>query len=373
MKRRKFLLGVGSATAAGSALIGSGAFSRVEAQRSVTVQVAEDPNAYLGLDKCQVDGGETPNSSYAHLDGDGHLKIYMDEDNPTIGESPLGEGVNSDSTSWFDNVFQICNQGKEDVCVHIEDNDDWPTVPDGEPHAGDRRVQFYRGDNRSTTLIGEENAVALPLGECICVGIRTKTYGLQDGDELLEALDDEEIRIVADVDGECVTTEECPLFEVDYECTTYGKDDKARVWNAQGSSFKIQNVGPIKATYKGYAVVNSPDTDFGTDVTLDSGESNTVDIAPPDPHAGVVFWEGPDACPAPTWGDRKDGAYSPLVTYAENNTDISDDDFVAFFDPPTDVAETREDKNKGDLDEIPDSDFPESLDDYDVKRCGAEE
>ncbi|MEF8900809.1 MAG: twin-arginine translocation signal domain-containing protein [Halovenus sp.] len=53
MNRRKFLVGVGSAAAAGSAVLGSGAFTRVEAQRSVTVQVAEDPNAYLGMDTCR--------------------------------------------------------------------------------------------------------------------------------------------------------------------------------------------------------------------------------------------------------------------------------------------------------------------------------
>ncbi|MEF8814169.1 MAG: twin-arginine translocation signal domain-containing protein, partial [Halovenus sp.] len=56
MNRRKFLVGVGSAAAAGSAVLGSGAFTRVEAQRSVTVQVAEDPNAYLGMDKCSIGG-----------------------------------------------------------------------------------------------------------------------------------------------------------------------------------------------------------------------------------------------------------------------------------------------------------------------------
>ena len=207
MKRRKFLLGVGSTAAAGSALIGSGAFSRVESQRSVTIQVAEDPNAYLGMDKCRIDGSETPNSSYAHLDDDGHLEIFMNPENPTINDSPLGEGVNSDSTSWFDNVFQLCNQGKEDACVWIEDNENWPRVGDDangvdgvDPE--DRRVDFYLEDNRGQSIVGEENAIGIALGECRCIGIKTRSYGLSEGDEPLAELDNE-VRIIADVGADC--------------------------------------------------------------------------------------------------------------------------------------------------------------------------
>jgi len=369
MKRRKFLLGVGSAAAAGSALIGSGAFSRVEAQRSVTIQVAEDPNAYLGLDKCQVGGGETPNSSYAHLDDLGHLKIFMDDENPTIGDSPLGEGVNSDSTSWFDNVFQICNQGKEDVCVHIEDNPDWPQVPDGETDAGDRRVEFYLGDQRSTSLIGEENSILLPLGECICVGIRTKTYGLEDGDELLEALD-ETVRIVADVDGDCVE-EPCPQFAVEYNCTDYELDEGTEKWRATETRFTIQNIGPVESRYEGWAVVNDPDADSGPSRTLESGEEIDVGIDPAAPHAGVLFWEGPDGC-GQTWGGLKGSVGEDLVNYAESETSISDDDYVAFFEPPEDVAATEDEANEGVLDKIPEEDFPDSLEGTDVQPCGAE-
>jgi hypothetical protein len=49
MQRRKFLLSIGSAATAGNALIGSGAFLRAESHRSLTVQIAEDPDAYLGM------------------------------------------------------------------------------------------------------------------------------------------------------------------------------------------------------------------------------------------------------------------------------------------------------------------------------------
>lgn len=246
MQRRKFLLGIGSAATAGSALIGSGAFSRVESQRSVTIQVAEDPNAYLGMDKCRYMGGKTPNSSYASLDDDGHLRVLMNPKNPTVGDSPLGEGVNSDSSTWVHNVFQICNQGKEGACVWIQDNEDWPRVPTGEGLAdgGERRVDFYLEDNPERSLVGGENALPLPLGTCICVGIRTRSYGIDatpeggdpDTTELLGDLGNE-ITITADV-GVCgeIPPEEVsgyPTFQVDFACG----DSLPEIWGDEGMKY----------------------------------------------------------------------------------------------------------------------------------------
>ncbi|MFW5905312.1 MAG: hypothetical protein ACOCUO_00520 [archaeon] len=215
MDRRKFLLGIGASAVGGSALIGTGAFSRVEAQRSVTIQVAEDPEAYLGLDKC-----DTPNGSYAHLDGDGHLAILMDPTNPhhTGDKTPdgLGAGINSNSDTWFDNVFQICNQGKEAACVWIEDHEDWPYVTGDEE---ERRVEFYLGADDEDSIIGEGNAFDLDVGDCVCVGIRTRSHGLSEDDELLDDLDNE-ITLVADVDGDCLEVpcvDRSTLYFVDYE------------------------------------------------------------------------------------------------------------------------------------------------------------
>ena len=201
MKRRNFLVGAGAASIGGSAILGSGAFSRIESQRSVTIQVAEDPDAYLGMDKCSIDGSETPNSSYAWLDDHGHLEILMNEENPTT-DGTLGEGINSDSRMWVDNIFQLCNQGKEDACVWIEDHDDWPEAPD--EYDNERRVDFYLGGDRDGTIVGEDNAVGLELGECICIGLKTNSKGLSEGEKLLDELDNE-IRIVADVGEECTT------------------------------------------------------------------------------------------------------------------------------------------------------------------------
>lgn len=50
MKRRSFLLGMGTATAGGSALLASGSFSSTESQRDTSVQIVGDDGAYLGIE-----------------------------------------------------------------------------------------------------------------------------------------------------------------------------------------------------------------------------------------------------------------------------------------------------------------------------------
>jgi hypothetical protein len=108
MKRRNFLIGAGGAAIGGSALLGSGAFSRVESHRTVAVQVANDANAYLG-----IKGLDTPNSNnYFSYDEQGHAQLNI-ADQAEGG----GEGINSNSITWFDGLFELCNQGKDDITL----------------------------------------------------------------------------------------------------------------------------------------------------------------------------------------------------------------------------------------------------------------
>jgi len=205
MKRRTFILGAGATSVGGSALLGTGAFSRVESQRDVTVQVAEDPNAYLGLQPL-----ETPNSmNYVDLDEEGHLAIDVSEHDDFEG-GPVaepGEGVNSDSRTWFDGMFDICNQGKEDVCVSY-------TAPDDFGREDAELVFYYEGDSDDdpTTSgridIEEGETLPLPLGECVTIGLRTETHGVDATDDA--PLFDGEATVVADVDGDCFDTGDGP-------------------------------------------------------------------------------------------------------------------------------------------------------------------
>ncbi len=93
---------MGSLAAGGAAAMGTGAFTSVQATRTVNVSTAGDTGAYL-----QMDPSVGENSSYAGWDSDG------DEVVVTL------DSVNKDAKSDFLNLFQVKNQGTQDVVVYV--------------------------------------------------------------------------------------------------------------------------------------------------------------------------------------------------------------------------------------------------------------
>ncbi|RQG88828.1 DUF1102 domain-containing protein [Natrarchaeobius halalkaliphilus] len=181
MQRRKFLIGTGSTAIGASAIIGSGAFSRVEADRSLTVAAADDPDAYLGLVPL-----DTPNSNaYVELDANGHLEIDI-----ATNEND-GEGVNSNSITWFDGMFEICNQGTADADVYIEDIAGLGEDP-GE-------VSFYTGtgagdgDAGLDFIVGETESINIAVGTCEEIGVRVNS-----AEEQSDPVFDDDVTIIAD-------------------------------------------------------------------------------------------------------------------------------------------------------------------------------
>jgi hypothetical protein len=194
MERRKFLLGVGGASLGSGALVGSGAFSAMRAERTVSIDVVEDPGALVGLDSCPG----SDNAMYSGVNGNGQLYIDISE------EPNEGDGVNGNSRYWFHNTFQVCNQSDHSICLWVVEHENWP-----ETGAGNPRVDFYLGDDPNDSILGAANAYELGSGECTCVGIYTNTLGLTsaDVDTLLEDLNDE---ISIRANAECPDVEDDP-------------------------------------------------------------------------------------------------------------------------------------------------------------------
>ncbi len=113
MNRRNFVIGLGALSAGGTAAIGTGAFSSVSANRDISVEVADDSEAYLTLNS---------ESEYAEQDGDGLLELdfsqEVDGGGEHMGERQVMEFGPGDS---FDNpddaVFSIENRGSQDVQI----------------------------------------------------------------------------------------------------------------------------------------------------------------------------------------------------------------------------------------------------------------
>lgn len=113
-------MGLGSLAAGGAAAMGTGAFASVEATRTVNVDVVGDQAAYLGLSPA--------GSPYAEYDSNNQLVLDFGPN----GNG--GQGVNADAVSTFDGVFQMTNNGPNELDITVDKSglanpDRWQFVP----------------------------------------------------------------------------------------------------------------------------------------------------------------------------------------------------------------------------------------------------
>lgn len=110
MNRRKMLAVLGTLSGGAAIASGTGAFTSVEADRDVAVEVAADSSAYLALN------ATGPNAPYTNT-SNGQLGIDLTGSN-TSGISG-GQGVNTNAVTVFEDIFEVRNQGTQDVDVEI--------------------------------------------------------------------------------------------------------------------------------------------------------------------------------------------------------------------------------------------------------------
>ena len=112
MERRKFVIGAGALATGSAAAVGSGAFTSVEADRSLEVETVGDANALLGIDEVS----DSSNSEYVSTTGD-TVSIDISTDD--------GDGLNRDALTKILDLLEITNQGTQDVYVFAQG------LPDG--------------------------------------------------------------------------------------------------------------------------------------------------------------------------------------------------------------------------------------------------
>lgn len=153
MERRKFLFGIGTVAAGGAAAMGTGAFSAVEADRSLNVETAGDQGAYLGIDASV--------SEYA-TQTDGTVQITVDQ-------------LNDDAVTEITDVLTVSNSGDQNVHFWLDLSD----VDDS------LNVSAYTGnDDPDATLDGgepKETNAGVVLGSGNEVGV-SLIFGAYEGD-----------------------------------------------------------------------------------------------------------------------------------------------------------------------------------------------
>jgi hypothetical protein len=176
MNRRKFLIGLGATVGGGGALVGSGAFSSVSADRTAEVAIAEEDQAYLKITP-------TPNTANGAFAGttsqsDGE-QLYLDFNDSIPNRD--SQGVGQSSEYEFDDVFRIENQGTQTVYVNIT-----PVTA----HDENTLLKFYVRDGSGNRVFVSpgENDLELTTGAVSNIGVYIETAGesnystpIQDG------------------------------------------------------------------------------------------------------------------------------------------------------------------------------------------------
>ena len=237
MKRRT-LLGSAAMTFGGASLLGTHAFTSVEAERSISIDVQEDGNAFLELAPCdedsdvEIDHDESISRDFDPSnvvdDDDRDISIDLTGSNPDLG----GSGITNNAVWRFPKALRIKNAGSQPVCVDVQlvnTNDEYPRVGlnesenvnidiDGdEDHektisSEDPAVVFYSGDSSENHRFswdkldtGSENAIHLEPSGSKCIGFNIRTFGFNHDSAQLKGLT---LRIRADTNAGCAEEEE---------------------------------------------------------------------------------------------------------------------------------------------------------------------
>lgn len=124
MRRRNFLLALGGVAAGSGTILGTGAFSSVEAERSVTVETTGDANGLLGIAPFGDPDATSSNASdYVNAPDGGTVAIDIDD-------------INQNAITQIDRLLQVTNNGTDTVEVGFDnqyaiDQGDYTTPPGG--------------------------------------------------------------------------------------------------------------------------------------------------------------------------------------------------------------------------------------------------
>ena len=197
MKRRSVILGIGALSAGGAAAAGTGAFTSVTADRDVEVSVVEDDDAFLALDPLDNPG----NGEYAEID-DTTGEFFLD----LTGTEGGGGGLNPEAVTAADDVFEVQNQGTEEIELTLTPDTDGA---DGEDISG-APLYLDQGDladapeeSNQEVLLGvlpqgedPTDPITIPVGQSVTYGLVAVVSSDVDDEDVI---DDDEIVFEAEV------------------------------------------------------------------------------------------------------------------------------------------------------------------------------
>lgn len=166
MNRRTLIAGLGSLTASSAFAVSTGAFTSVSAQRSITVETAQDSDALLKLDAL----GEAERSRAGDTVEFAFPSLREQERDGVNPQNP--EGLGTDSVYRFasdingsNGLFRITNQGTQSIDIYsiqTRSTDGVPKVDIFEIESGD-------------VLLPDDGYTGLETGKSIRLGFEIDT------------------------------------------------------------------------------------------------------------------------------------------------------------------------------------------------------
>lgn len=136
----------------------TGAFTTVEAQRTVAVDVAGDSSALLGLEP----NSTSPNDQYATTENN---QIVIDFSSSALGTNATGVNVNA--TTQADHVINVTNNADRDITLSVQSTNNNPNA----------NVTLYEGTDPVNNEINSTSSITLTSGEQTTVGVFVNTTG----------------------------------------------------------------------------------------------------------------------------------------------------------------------------------------------------
>jgi len=184
--RRSLLLGTAGLIAGSGAIFGTGAFTSVEAERTVTVQTAGDNSAALALDTIE----NSPNSTGDEENSDNNGYVTLPDNGTLSIDIP---NVNLEAVTHINRLFQVTNKGTQGVVVYIQEvidqnegNDSGNAIDfnaktdqfeDSDATSGGSQgiADPELADISAPSGVPSDVGILLPVGESVEVGISVDT------------------------------------------------------------------------------------------------------------------------------------------------------------------------------------------------------
>lgn len=169
MKRRNFVVSLGSLAAGGATIVGSGAFTSVESERTINVETADDNEAFLKLSQRGdgfrgIEAGTPEQVKFSFPGRDERL----DDRNLGLGTDSVYEfawDADEPTDDPTKGLLRIKNQGTQSTDVYSEHETD-----------SELEIELFDVDDPDRTTL-RDDPVSLAVGESVDVGFRIRTDG----------------------------------------------------------------------------------------------------------------------------------------------------------------------------------------------------